>query len=416
MTLDSTRVDFEIVSCRWLPFDPPSMMDSEQPGILALEDGSVFHGFAFGARKTVVGEAVFNTSLTGYQEILTDPSYFGQIVTMTATQIGNYGINAQDSESDGPKATALVVRERSPIASNWRSIQSLEDYLAEHGVPGLEGVDTRAITKRIRLQGVMKACLSTEGISAGEAVRRAREWPGLVGIDYVKEVTCKAAYEFVPGPDDEIFSVPGTNLASTTPERTVRLHVVALDMGLKRNILRKLHRHGFKITVVPANSTAEEILALKPDGLFISNGPGDPAAITYAHASVAALLPSLPIFGICMGHQIIAHAMGAKTMKLKFGHRGGNHPVKNIESGQVSITAQNHGFASTREDLERCGAIVTEINLNDQTVAGLRHPTLPVFSVQYHPEASPGPHDSAPIFEVFYKVVEKHAAQKAVKA
>ncbi len=390
------------------------MTDTDQQGVLALEDGSVFRGTAFGARATVVGEAVFNTSMTGYQEILTDPSYFGQIVAMTATQIGNYGVNHEDEESDGPKVAAFVVRECSPVVSNWRSAEPLPDYLARHGIPGLEGIDTRALTKRIRVHGAMKACLSTAGISDEEAVKRAREWPGLVGVDYVKEVTCREPYTFAPEPRDTPFSIPGTELkrGSGDSAQRKRYPIVAIDMGLKRNILRLLHKAGFDITVVPATATAEEILAHNPKGLFISNGPGDPAAVTYTHESVAALLPKLPTFGICMGHQIISHALGAGTMKLKFGHRGGNQPVKNIEDGTVAITAQNHGFASTKEEIERCGAVVTEINLNDRTVAGLRHQSLPVFSVQYHPEASPGPHDSDPLFDKFYEAVAR-AAEKS---
>lgn len=388
------------------------MTQLAEKGVLALEDGRVFRGSGFGARATVVGEAVFNTSMTGYQEILTDPSYFGQIVTMTAPQIGNYGVNAEDEESDGPKVAGFVVRECSPVVSNWRAAESLAEYLARHGIPGVEGVDTRAITKRIRVHGAMKACLSTEDLSDAEAIERARGWPGLVGVDYVKEVTCRAPYQFEPEARDAPFSIPGTTLSRGgrgAAGGTKRYPIVAIDMGLKRNILRMLHNAGFDITVVPAHATAEEILAHKPRGLFISNGPGDPAAVTYAHESVGRLLRELPTFGICMGHQIISHALGAATMKLKFGHRGGNQPVKNLEDGFVAITAQNHGFASTSGEIERCGAVVTEINLNDRTVAGLRHKTLPVFSVQYHPEASPGPHDSDPLFAKFHEAVARAA-------
>lgn len=382
------------------------MITNRDSGILGFEDGTVYEGIAFGARKTVIGEAVFNTSMTGYQEILTDPSYFGQIVTMTSPQIGNYGVNPDDEESDGPKVAAFVVREVSEITSNWRSTQSLDEYLRVNDIPGLSHVDTRAITKRIRVHGALRACLSTEGLSAEEVVKRAREWQGLVGQDYVKEVTCKEIYHW-----DEVsvpFAVEGTHLNRALPERT-RYRVVAFDMGAKRNIFRKLFQHGFDVTVVPADTPADTVRKLQPHGIFISNGPGDPSAVTYAHESIAQLIPDYPVFGICMGHQIISHALGAKTVKLKFGHRGGNQPVKNLESGTVAITAQNHGFASTREELERCGAVVTEINLNDQTVAGLRHAEFPVFSVQYHPEASPGPHDSDPLFEQFYQAVAAHA-------
>ena len=380
------------------------MITNRETGILALEDGSIFKGVAFGARKTVVGEAVFNTSMTGYQEILTDPSYFGQIVTMTAPQIGNYGVNPDDEESDGPKVAAFVVREISPITSSWRSRQSLPDYLLEHGIPGLSHIDTRALTRKIRVHGALKACISTEGISAEEAVQKARDWTGLVGVDYVREVTCKEIYDWKES--QNIFSIDGTCLTQPKADRK-RYRVVAFDMGAKRNIFRKLHDHSMDVTVVPADTSAEKVKELNPDGVFISNGPGDPAAVTYAHKTIAELIPLFPIFGICMGHQIVSHALGAGTVKLKFGHRGGNQPVKNIETGTVAITAQNHGFASEKEDLERCGAIVTEVNLNDQTVAGLRHAKYPVFSVQYHPEASPGPHDSDPLFEHFYQSIDR---------
>lgn len=382
------------------------MLKQKISGVLALEDGSVFRGIAFGAAKTVVGEAVFNTSMTGYQEILTDPSYYGQIVTMTASQIGNYGINADDAESDGPKVSGFVVRELSPMASNWRSSQSLPDYLQENGIPGLTGIDTRALTKKIRVHGALKACLSTEDITDEEAVQHARDWEGILGADYVKEVTCKEIYKFEG--DCTPFTVTGTQLLPVQTERE-RYHVVAFDMGAKQNIFRKLRYHGFDVTVVPADTTAEQVRAQNPDGIFISNGPGDPAAVTYTHKTIAELLPEYPTFGICMGHQIITHALGAKTMKLKFGHRGGNQPVKNLESGAVAITSQNHGFASRPEDLEGCGTIVTELNMNDNTVAGLRHREWPVFCVQYHPEASPGPHDSDPLFDKFYDMVQDSA-------
>ncbi|MGA1204429.1 MAG: glutamine-hydrolyzing carbamoyl-phosphate synthase small subunit [Opitutales bacterium] len=380
------------------------MVDPIKPGILALEDGTVFRGVAFGASKTVVGEAVFNTSMTGYQEILTDPSYYGQIVTMTTPQIGNYGVTPEDEESDGPKVRGFIVRDISPVVSNWRSRQSLPDYLEENGIPGLSGIDTRALTKMIRVHGALKACLSTEDISDEEAVRRAREWEGLVGFDYVKEVTCKEVYQWTDGPAP--FTVVGTQLHPESLGRK-RYPVVAFDMGAKRNIFRKLAFHGFDVTVVPASTDAQTVRDLKPAGVFVSNGPGDPSAVTYAHKTIAELIPEFPMFGICMGHQIISHAMGADTMKLKYGHRGGNQPVKNIETGTVAITSQNHGFASSKESLEACGAVVTEYNLNDQTVAGLRHKEFPVFSVQYHPEAAPGPHDSDPLFDHFYQLVAK---------
>jgi carbamoyl-phosphate synthase small subunit len=375
--------------------------------ILALEDGSVFRGRAFGARKTVVGEAVFNTSMSGYQEILTDPSYFGQIVAMTAPQIGNYGVNEEDLESDGPKAAGFVVRELSPVVSNWRATSDLGSWLAKHGIPGIEGIDTRALTKKLRVRGVMKACLSTEGLSDEEAVRRAKEWPGLVGVDFVKEVTCKAPYRLdEKRPDDGLFTVPGTTLYKSKAGRRV-YKVAAFDFGAKTSIFRRLRHAGFDVHVFPATTPAAEIRKIKPDAVFLSNGPGDPAALGYAHAAVADLIRDYPTFGICLGHQIITHAIGAKTFKLKFGHRGGNQPVKNRETDTVAITAQNHGFATSPEALEACGAVVTEVNLNDDTVAGLRLRDKPVFSVQYHPEAGPGPNDADRLFDAFWELVDR---------
>jgi carbamoyl-phosphate synthase small subunit len=385
-------------------------MNTRKAGVLALEDGSVFRGFAFGAERTVVGEAVFNTSMTGYQEVLTDPSYFGQIVTMTAVQIGNYGVNDEDVESaGGPKVAGFVVREASAVASNWRSRGSLEDYLKRFSIPGLDEVDTRAITKKLRVGGAMKACLSTEGLSDREAVDRARGWPGLVGFDFVKEVTCAASFAWrSDDPTNTAYVPAGTTLGATTrPARTFR--VAAYDFGAKHSIWRKLVQHGFDVHVLPAAAPAEAARELRPDGVFLSNGPGDPAALDYIHRTVGDLLPDYPIFGICLGHQIITHALGASTYKLKFGHRGGNQPVKNVETQRVSITSQNHGFASDPKQLEQRGAVVTEINLNDGTVEGLRHKELPVFSVQYHPEASPGPNDADPLFADFRKLVEARA-------
>lgn len=379
---------------------------SSSKAILALEDGSFFEGVAFGAKRTVIGEAVFNTSMTGYQEIITDPSYFGQIITMTAPQIGNYGVNITDIESDSPKVAGFVVREISPVHSNWRATESLPDWLTRHGVPGISGVDTRAITKKLRVQGACKACLSTEGLSPEEAVSRAREWSGLVGLDYVREVTCAAPYKWNSVKHDSTpFTVPGTSICPPALSRPSK-RIVAYDFGAKHNIFRKLAYHGFDVEVVPANTPAEAVIERNPQGVFLSNGPGDPAAVTYAHEAVRKLMTRYPMFGICLGHQMITHALGAGTFKLKFGHRGGNQPVKNLETGVVSITSQNHGFATNPEDLEKRGGIVTEINLNDGTVEGLRHKELPVFSVQYHPEASPGPHDSDPLFEQFYEMIK----------
>ena len=320
---------------------------NQRDAILALEDGSVFRGFSFGATKTVQGEAVFNTAMTGYQETLTDPSYYGQIVTMTTPHIGNYGVNAEDEESAGPKVAGFVVRELSPVVSNWRATDSLDAYLKSNGIPGISGVDTRAITKRIRVHGALKACISTENLSDESALEKAREWTGITGKDFVKEVTCRKSFTWDPsGEDSKPFTVVGTNL-------------------------------------------------------------GDPSALKYAHNSIQSLLTDYPIFGICLGHQILTHAIGANTYKLKFGHRGANQPVKNVESQKVAITSQNHGFAADKEKLEEMGAIVTEYNLNDQTVSGMRLKDLPVFSVQYHPEASPGPNDANHLFQAFHHLVSE---------
>lgn len=379
-------------------------------GILAFEDGTIFRGKGFGAIATSVGECCFNTSLTGYQEIITDPSYFSQIVTMTAVQIGNYGINQEDVESDGPKIKGLVVRELSPIYSNWRASISLEAYLLEAAIPGIEGVDTRAIAKKLRVSGAMNACVSTEGISDQEAVQLAQNFGGLIGVDFVKEVSAKSIYQWDPErTQSKTFTVPGTDLHMGEQPKEKIYNIAALDFGAKYSIYRKLQRHGFNVQVFPANTPAEAIQEYNPDGVFLSNGPGDPSAVEYAHKTVRQLIEKYPTFGICLGHQIITHALGADTYKLKFGHRGGNHPVKNLETGKVSITSQNHGFASTQEQLEKCGAIVTEINLNDNTVEGLRLKDRPVFSVQYHPEAAPGPNDADPLFDEFYDLVAKNS-------
>lgn len=374
--------------------------------VLAFEDGSVFKGFAFGETTTVVGEAVFNTGMTGYQETLTDPSYFGQIVTMTTPQIGNYGVNPKDEESDGPKVAGFVVRELSPVVSNWRASESLDDYLKKNSIPGIQGVDTRAITKRIRVHGALKACLSTEGISKEEALEKAKGWEGIVGKDFVKEVTCRETLIWdKSGENSKPFTVEGTNLAQNQIDPRKSYRLVAFDYGAKRAIFNNLRKHGFEVIVLPADASSDDARSHKPDGIFLSNGPGDPSALEYAHETVRSLIADYPIFGICLGHQILTHAIGASTYKLKFGHRGGNQPVKNVESERVSITSQNHGFASDKEKLEEMGAVVTEYNLNDNTVSGLRLKDRPVFSVQYHPEASPGPNDANHLFEAFHKLV-----------
>ncbi len=379
-------------------------MSDTQTGILALEDGSVFRGTAFGAPTTIVGEAIFNTSMTGYQEILTDPSYYGQVITMTAPMIGNYGINEEDMEADKPACSGLVVRELSPVASNWRSTSTLSEYMEKHGLPGVEGVDTRAITKKLRTAGAMKCCISAEDISDEEAVKRARESQSIVGVDYVKEVTCKETFVF--SPSDENWPYNPANSMTRKPARQRKtFKVAAIDLGAKKSIFRELAYHNFEVHVFPATASVDEIKAIKPDGIFLSNGPGDPEPVTYVHETVRALIDDYPIFGICLGHQIITHAIGAKTYKLKFGHRGGNQPVQNLEDDFVAITAHNHGFATSEEGLEACGAIVTEVNLNDKTISGIRLKDKPVFSVQYHPEAGPGPSDAVPNFEKFYQMV-----------
>ena len=384
---------------------------NHRDAILALEDGSVFKGFSFGAKSTVEGEAVFNTGMTGYQETLTDPSYYGQIVTMTAPQIGNYGVNEEDEESDGPKVRGFVVRELSPVVSNWRATQSLGDYLKNHGIPGISGVDTRAITKRLRIHGALKACISTENISDEQALKRARDWTGIVGKDFVKEVSCKESYTWdSSGEKSQPFTVIGTQLPSTFKQECTH-RIVAFDYGAKRAIYKNLRRFGFEVIVLPAHSSAEDAISHNPDAIFLSNGPGDPSALDYAHKTIQCLLSDYPIFGICLGHQVLTHAIGAKTYKLKFGHRGGNQPVKNIETEKVAITSQNHGFAADKAKLEEMGAIVTEYNLNDQTVSGMRLKDRPVFSVQYHPEASPGPNDANHLFQVFYQLVSDHKAK-----
>ena len=381
--------------------------------ILALEDGSVFHGIGFGAAATACGEVCFNTSMTGYQEILTDPSYKGQIVTMTYPLIGNYGVNLQDVESWRPHAAGLVIRELSPVVSNWRSDQTLSDYMAANGIPGIQAIDTRALTKKLRVRGALNGLISTEGLSDEEALSRAKSWQGLVGVDYVKEVTHKAPFRWDEKDQDSAdFDLVRGN--AVLDARNVRkplpaadIPIVAIDYGMKYNILRRLRQQGFAVQVVPATSTAGEVLSYKPAGVFLSNGPGDPAALGYAVNTVRDLLAKgIPIFGICLGHQILGQAFGGSTFKLKFGHRGGNQPVKDLVSGKVDITSQNHGFAVDAKSLPS-DVEVDRINLNDQTVEGMRHKKKPVFCVQYHPEASPGPHDSTPLFSEFREMVQK---------
>jgi carbamoyl-phosphate synthase small subunit len=383
--------------------------------ILALEDGKVWHGESFGASGSAPGEVCFNTSMTGYQEVLTDPSYRGQIVTMTYPLIGNYGINSLDVESERPQVSGFVVRELSSVTSNWRSEESLHEYLKRYDIPGLSGIDTRALTRHLRTCGAMRGVISTEKISDKAAVDKAKKWSYL-GRDFVQEVSCKKAYDWDPNSTESrkwslVRGSRTEDSAPLTPEDylqplpPVKHRIVAYDFGLKRNILRRLRQHGFAVRVVPAKTTAEEALKDNPDGIFLSNGPGDPEELTYAHKTVRDLLGKKPIFGICLGHQLLGFALGGKTFKLKFGHRGGNQPVKDLETGRVAITAQNHGFAVDTDSLPVDEVQLTQINLNDQTCEGMRHRKLPVFSVQYHPEAAPGPHDATYFFAEFSRLI-----------
>ena len=372
--------------------------------LLVLEDGREFAGEAFGASGTRVGEVCFNTSMTGYQEVLTDPSYFGQIVAMTYPLIGNYGVNDEDGESNRAQVSGFVIEELSELPSNWRAQASLSDYLAQNNIIGIQGIDTRALTRHLRERGAMKACLTTEGLSTEEARRRASEGEGVIGMDFVRSVTAPSAYDWDPEDNDSrrwaVARASGKVDEKAVALPPVRYRIAAYDYGLKRNILRRLRQHGFKVRVVPASTTADEVLAENPDGIFLSPGPGDPSALDYVHRSVRALIGKKPIFGICLGHQMLSHAFGGKTFKLKFGHHGGNQPVQDVKTGRVDITAQNHGFAVDADSLP-AELEVTHINLNDGTVEGLRHRSLPIFSVQYHPEAAPGPHDALHFFEQF---------------
>jgi carbamoyl-phosphate synthase small subunit len=376
-------------------------MISKQKAILALEDGTVFEGKSFGFCGEKTGEVVFNTSMTGYQEILTDPSYKGQIVTMTYPLIGNYGINREDIESQEPKVEGFIVKENSSVFSNWRGDQSLSDYLSSHRIMAVEGMDTRAITRHIRLAGAMKAILSTDDLDRDRLIEKSKTSPGLIGRDLVKEVTCERPFPWRTGNDSQ-FSY--SNLQSS-PSIT-RFKVVALDYGVKYNILRSLCDWNCEVTVLPASSSAEFILSHLPDGILLSNGPGDPEGIPYAIETIRQLIGKKPIFGICLGHQLLGLALGGRTFKLKFGHRGANQPVKDLRTSKVMITSQNHGFCVDPNSLDPTEVELTQVNLNDQTLEGMRHRRFPIFSVQYHPEASPGPHDTQDLFGEFIRMME----------
>ncbi|MBI5789202.1 MAG: glutamine-hydrolyzing carbamoyl-phosphate synthase small subunit [Candidatus Schekmanbacteria bacterium] len=376
---------------------------TKEKAILALADGTVFEGWAYGARGETTGEVVFNTSMWGYQEILSDPSYNGQIVTMTYPLIGNYGVNEEDFESRSPQVSGFIVKEPSAIVSNWRGTKSLDQLLQEHNIVGIQGIDTRALTSHIRDAGAQSGIISTVDLAPQSLIAKAKAVPGMAGSDLVKNVTCGQKYTWQEG----IWNSDGI-LPQTKIEKPIApFKVAAYDFGIKHNILRNLVEAGCDVTVYPAQTPCQELLAANPDGIFLSNGPGDPQAVTYAVENVRNLIGIKPIFGICLGHQIIGLALGYDTYKLKFGHRGGNHPVKNLLTGQVEITAQNHGFAVNLPKEQDQPAELTHINLNDQTVEGFRHKTLPLFSVQYHPESSPGPHDSRYLFTQFCRMMEQ---------
>jgi carbamoyl-phosphate synthase small subunit len=377
-------------------------LTTAQPALLVLADGTVFNGFSFGATGTTIGEVVFNTGMTGYQEVMTDPSYQGQIVTFTYPELGNTGVNSLDEESNHPHIRGVIARNVCGRPSNWRSTQSLPDYLTQHNVIGISGIDTRALTRKLRSSGAMNGAISTAILDPAALLEQVKAAPSMAGLNLVKEVTTHEVYEWVAATPSEWEFAP-TVLANQA-DRQPPLTVVALDFGIKRNILYRLASHGCRVIVMPADSSADAILSHNPDGIFLSNGPGDPAAVTTGIATTKALLEAdRPIFGICMGHQVLGLSMGGTTFKMKFGHRGLNHPAG--LSQRVEITSQNHGFAVDPASLPAGSVAITHLNLNDRTVAGLRHKTLPMFSVQYHPEASPGPHDADYLFAQFVQVM-----------
>jgi carbamoyl-phosphate synthase small subunit len=371
--------------------------------ILVLEDGSLFKGASAGSDGEVFGEVVFNTAMTGYQEILTDPSYKGQIVCMTYPHIGNYGVNEQDMESDRPWAEGFIVREMSDITSNFRASESLKAYLKKNNIVAIEGIDTRALTLKLRSQGSLKGGISSVNADPNQLLKKVEESPSIVGADLVKDVTCAKPYEWQ--------SIDSDRRQVTGDKSAKKYRVVVMDFGVKHNILREVARLGCSVAVVPANFAAEDILSMKPDGLVLSNGPADPAAVTYAIKTIKSLIGKLPILGICLGHQLIGLAMGGKTFKLKFGHHGANQPVKDLTTGKIEITSQNHGFAVDIDSIPDKKMELTHLNLNDNTVEGMRHAELPIFSLQYHPEASPGPHDSRYLFGRFMDLMGKSHAE-----
>ena len=375
--------------------------------VLALENGTWYKGLSAGAAGKTLGEVVFNTNMTGYQEVLTDPSYLGQIVMMTCPQIGNYGVSSEDTESVCPRVSGFVMRDESPVASNWRADATLRDYLVEHGIVAIAGIDTRALTRLLRSAGVMRGVIATDVTDPEGLVAEARCAPTIEGSDLVRSVTCSEPFEWDPSSD------PSSEDFRVEPDRPSGppFQIAAYDFGMKRNILRRFDAYGCRVQVFPAATPAKTVLKSKPDGIFLSNGPGDPAPLDYAIAHARELIESgLPVFGICLGHQVLALAMGARTYKLKFGHRGGNHPVKNLVTEKIEITSQNHGFAVDSNSVPRDVA-VTHVNLYDQTIEGLRHKEKPVFCVQYHPEASPGPHDADYLFSEFIDTMERRRSK-----
>ena len=385
--------------------------------ILALEDGRIFRGKGYGAPTECIGEVVFNTSLTGYQEIFTDPSYAGQIVILTNPEIGNYGTNPADNEAGRPYIEGLIVREFSTVSSNWRSHQVTDEYLKRSNVPVIADIDTRALVRHLRKHGVMRGVISTSETDVEKLMAKARSVAKMDGTDLASVVTTKTSYGWTEGVaplcevrgsnTETVTDAPEPVASAQTKDDSRQLHVVAYDFGIKRNILRMLVDEGCRVTVIPAKTSAEDVLALKPNGVFLSNGPGDPEPVTYAQENIRRMLGKVPVFGICLGHQLVGLALGGKTYKLKFGHHGGNHPVKQLQTGKIEITAHNHNFAVNPDSLKQSEVELTHVDLNDNTLEGLRHRTLPLFTVQYHPEASPGPHDSHYLFHDFRKMMEE---------